>query len=708
MPDQKERVLRRGREGGRWVNERPTPEEFADWFLATMKVDPALAVEDYMGGVVLIPALDNKAKVVVGFDNDGRPLVDERPELSYIPYAKVETRIQYFWDLVAAHREEWVAVVEHVESPRLAAEDPRMEALSAIGAVEGWSPELIEQLGKFLGALRPGALAQLAHQLPTGFSLATVPVGDGYSHFLCCTIRVAIYDRQEWLSASGEARAALAPLRSGRGTKQVPLTKSYNQRVWADEGSLMKAETGALGRALGAAGIFTIPGSGIACLPTRAEILTRRGWRRYDEVSVGDMVLAYDTLGDLNRWTPLRKVSVYSSAPVCRLDGGKNFQAICTPDHKWAVRKKYRGITVPHRELREAIDLARGEPSIILAAYTEEGDSAITPRDAAVMGWLMTDGWLGVETDRRDGRRQLRATITQSKPEHVEGLRRLLGADATESTRTPSVSMARGAIITGRLVNHVFRLRGDYLTRLLASFGVSCREEVPGVVAGLTHEARKAMLGAMLAADGSRRGGGWVFTKGRRDALDTFQILCTLEGYRLGPERPMPDSRSIHQHMSTTRAVAPGRRLRIVPEFPEAVWCPTTDFGTWVARLDGRVFITGNTAEDMMELSEAGGAAQTTSRSDASGPAAPPEPPVRSGAEEKVASDEELRARAAALFRALSVEKADAFRAWMKERGHSLTIAELSDAALRGVVRKLEKLGDEKEGADAKPSGQAA
>src|ERR1035437_9953486 len=59
-PKQEQTEDRVGREGGRWLNARPTPAEFAEWFETNMNIDPALNALDYVGGVVLIPAVDTK------------------------------------------------------------------------------------------------------------------------------------------------------------------------------------------------------------------------------------------------------------------------------------------------------------------------------------------------------------------------------------------------------------------------------------------------------------------------------------------------------------------------------------------------------------------------------------------------------------------------------------------------------------------------
>lgn len=251
MANQQQEVEpRKGREGGRWINERPTSEEFGRWFGENMKLDEKLDAANYVGGIVLIPAVDTKAKYVTGYTAKGRPIIEEGEELSYIPYAKVETRINYFWDLVDTHQDEWVAVVENVSLDRLPIDI-------------GDATQVVEEEGKRTETTRPArpdALTALVHQLPEGFSLMSIPIGEGYSHFLCATIRVSVYRKGE----NGEPTGR--PLRTGRGTKQVPLLKGGygNRQPYADDSSIMKAETGALGRALGFAGIFVIPGSGVA------------------------------------------------------------------------------------------------------------------------------------------------------------------------------------------------------------------------------------------------------------------------------------------------------------------------------------------------------------------------------------------------------------------------------------------------------------
>lgn len=262
MPEQ-EITVTKGRYGARWINEQPSSEEFAAWFKESVTIDAALKHEDYVGGIVLIPAVDEKKKHVEGFQANGAPRIVVKPEMAFIPYPKVETRIQYFWDLMGAHADEWVGVIEPIETPRPSIEPTLIELHEELAAATGLSDEQREAIEDEVGiprrtrrreTYRPSRTAQIVHMLPPGFFLLPVPLGETFTHFLCCSYRVAVYEK-----ANLDGR----PTREGRGTKMVPLLLGRDTK-YPDQNAIMKAETGAIGRAIAFAGIFNIPGSGVA------------------------------------------------------------------------------------------------------------------------------------------------------------------------------------------------------------------------------------------------------------------------------------------------------------------------------------------------------------------------------------------------------------------------------------------------------------
>jgi hypothetical protein len=226
MSDTVELEVRKGREGNRWVNERPSGEEVAEWFkTAFTPDDEALGHDHFIGGITLIQATE-KTDEVIGFDAQGKPqIVKDVQNVFYVPYPKVETRIDYFRQWMAL-RNDWLGMIEPVIAP------------ASGGMTEGFNPLKVETTNGNVG-------------------------------FICCTMRVRVLKRTsvEWhrrkdvdghrrLHPEGEVIMLGAP-----GTKAVPMLDRYGK---ADANAVMKAQTGAAGRALGLAGIFVLPGTGVA------------------------------------------------------------------------------------------------------------------------------------------------------------------------------------------------------------------------------------------------------------------------------------------------------------------------------------------------------------------------------------------------------------------------------------------------------------
>jgi hypothetical protein len=197
---------RKGREGSRWFNERPSAKAFADWF-ATVPLHAGLKHQDFISGVTLIHQTE-KVDEVVGW-NGTDPVIAKRENLVYIPHPQVMARVAYFEALRTLHQDEWTCSIE------------------------------------------PAAIAGDPTGLPPGYFRYAVMQGSGtQAFFVGCSRRLVIRDREGDLILDGPA-----------GSKVVPVLKSNG---WADPNALMRAESGALGRALGMAGMLVIPGSGVA------------------------------------------------------------------------------------------------------------------------------------------------------------------------------------------------------------------------------------------------------------------------------------------------------------------------------------------------------------------------------------------------------------------------------------------------------------
>jgi hypothetical protein len=215
-------------EGSRWLGAKPSGEVFSKWFLENVRMHDDMDPKLYLPGIILIPQSE-KIKVKERAAN-GRELEKEIWRDTYTPYAKVDTRIAYFWDL--CERRDWVGEIEKVVPN---------------GAVT--------KLGEFF--------------LPEGFYAIPYPLAQGgYGVHICCTAQVRIYRRDRGGEIDRRQPVMLPPA----GTKVVKFTPPVGRDDATNHA--LKCETGAIGRALGFAGMLVIPGSGVATAEDMQEVLT--------------------------------------------------------------------------------------------------------------------------------------------------------------------------------------------------------------------------------------------------------------------------------------------------------------------------------------------------------------------------------------------------------------------------------------------------
>lgn len=200
----------KGRQGGRWYNEKPTPEEVAEWFTKNVKLHDGLEHDRYVGGLTLISQTEYAQEI------QNNKIVKIK-NLVYTPYSKVESRVMYFWDLMLKNPQ-WEGSIEPVDP---IAKDKQRDG-----------------------------------DLPKGFYRVTSSLNGKSFPFVACCMRVKVVERN-----TQQHNGVILP---APATKMIPvITENYGTQE-VDPHVLMKAETGAVGRALGMAGMLVIPGAGVA------------------------------------------------------------------------------------------------------------------------------------------------------------------------------------------------------------------------------------------------------------------------------------------------------------------------------------------------------------------------------------------------------------------------------------------------------------
>lgn len=329
-------------------------------------------------------------------------------------------------------------------------------------------------------------------------------------------------------------------------------------------------------------GVYTAGGKYMDyCVPTTYKALTRDGWKTCHELVVGDDILVCNPETLTTNWEPLQAVNIFpqnGSRPMLSLPCKGNKKILCTPHHRWMVRSKLGNVS-----MLEAKDITEQYYSIPTTTPHEfPKDSVLTPEDAAILGWLVTDGTVSKST--KSPKIKSHGQIYQKDFGFALDIGTLLGKLSTST-------MDNGV--------EVFCVPQHIMDRILKV--CPSKDSLPSVVTRLSEDATKAMWKAMMCADGNTKGvlAYRNFSQKPGPVLDAFAILSHMLGYRVTIES---NSHVCHQvYLSISGGDKSWRRVEKC-SYNGEVWCPTVKSGVWIMNAEGQILPTGNSDTGYIHL----------------------------------------------------------------------------------------------------------
>lgn len=346
------------------------------------------------------------------------------------------------------------------------------------------------------------------------------------------------------------------------------------------------------------------------CVDTETEILTRRGWLRYDEVKPGDETLSIDETSGCSVWQPISDVKIFPDMvrEMCSFKTN-NFSAVTTPDHRWLVKRlssetgRYDWKWRTSATLGNMDRFMRALPCSSLPTTVEIPDHTVE-----LVAWLYTEGW------RHDGRLE----VCQSLRVNPDNCRRI--GDVLEAQYGP---MADGALAAGVRSWREYPARNEMMTwgisaeastEILPYFESDSMAPTMDFVSKLTQEQLELFIDIARLGDGHDRR---TATNSRRVSrffyqqvgprLDIFLAICALAGVPTSYHVVNPDDYENNftkkpkatVTLLTSPMVAAARKPYWSSEkilHDGIVWCPTMpEHHTWLARRNGSIYFTGNT-----------------------------------------------------------------------------------------------------------------
>lgn len=341
------------------------------------------------------------------------------------------------------------------------------------------------------------------------------------------------------------------------------------------------------------------------CVDEETEALTTDGWRRYDQLYNGQLILTKNCNTGILEWQPIENINIY---PDYQGDlysfEGKTFSALTNGKHRWLCNHDSKpGSKAEFLTTEELYNSKIVRPIHRTGEYNGNRKKVLDDDLVYLLGIILTDGHLRYYRDKTKPRygKPWYALITQSKEKNIPLIQSAIDKLDNRFTYIHKVYGKK----------HVWKFNkdfADYLDTIIPNKKLNM-----SLIHSLTKSQIRLLLGGMILGDGCKHGTR-ILTSSIEQA-NLIQVLVVMAGYY--SNILINDNRGIHIsnkikrgkiitknisylvtigeskyfHHRSTRGI---NHIKKLSNQKQLIWCPTVKNGTWVCRRKGKTYITGN------------------------------------------------------------------------------------------------------------------
>jgi ribonucleoside-triphosphate reductase len=314
---------------------------------------------------------------------------------------------------------------------------------------------------------------------------------------------------------------------------------------------------------------------GTQCVDAATECLTEHGWRRHDGIGPGEKILTFNRRDNTYEYLEPLAITAYDFDGQMYVLKNRTQEQWITPRHR-VLRKVFN--SDDRWELSAIEDVVKlKSPVIVPNAWETPSTLEMDDRLVELLAWTVAEGNFDIRENRT------RVSLFQ----HADRVRAITGV-LDSLGFSYHVRQACG----GYSRSPVARVRLNKAGSEAIARYTRCKR-VPPVIRSLSARQIRLFLNAYVEGDGSREANGRVriYTKDP-DNLDALQELCVLCGWGSTVYRRKDSGVYVLNIVRNRETYIQSIERR---PYRGKVWCPTTRNGTFVARREGKTFITGNT-----------------------------------------------------------------------------------------------------------------
>lgn len=341
------------------------------------------------------------------------------------------------------------------------------------------------------------------------------------------------------------------------------------------------------------------------CVDEETEALTTDGWRRYDQLYNGQLILTKNCNTGILEWQPIENINIY---PDYQGDlysfEGKTFSALTNGKHRWLCNHDSKpGSKAEFLTTEELYNSKIVRPIHRTGEYNGNRKKVLDDDLVYLLGIILTDGHLRYYRDKTKPRygKPWYALITQSKEKNIPLIQSAIDKLDNRFTYIHKVYGKK----------HVWKFNkdfADYLDTIIPNKKLDM-----SLIHSLTKSQIRLLLDGMILGDGCKHGTR-ILTSSIEQA-NLIQVLVVMAGYY--SNILINDNRGIHIsnkikrgkiitknisylvtigeskyfHHRSTRGI---NHIKKLSNQKQLIWCPTVENGTWVCRRKGKTYITGN------------------------------------------------------------------------------------------------------------------
>jgi len=322
------------------------------------------------------------------------------------------------------------------------------------------------------------------------------------------------------------------------------------------------------------------------------EVLTKKGWRFYEDLSVGDEILCFDK--GISYWDVINKIPAFDVENIdINVIENRNFKCYVTDNHRWITNKRgSKNYTV-----KNTSDMYLSSSDTVLPRVGEYIFPEIEKYGrnfCELVGWIWTDGTI---TNRNENRQYCKKSIViyQSESanlEKVDKIRHLL-IELNEPYCESTTIRENGN------VEKSFEIYGDNCSKFIELFPdkhINCEW-----VSELTKCELEGFIEASVLGDGTfgrlkrvSSEKSFVLTQKLENSIDAFQMACLLLSI---PANKTSNFEYYAVQSSSVNNIYCRELYGKKEKYSGKVWCVEVNSGAFFTRCDGKIYVTGNSVD---------------------------------------------------------------------------------------------------------------